>query len=253
MYRPQYVIRRKSAYPGSNAAHYPSSPLVLLPPAGTLPLWYDAQNINLLNNVGINDGDPIGTWKNAGIVGVPGDLIQGTALNKPTFKKLGLIGKLNGLSTVNFAGANWIGVAAGLTINQPDLIAIVLKATMSNGFVAYQPSAGAQQLSQAAGPVWHLFAGTDQDTTGSASLNVYHAVLTTWNGASTVFRTDDAANVVGNPGIANGTGFTLGANPVGGTPMTGEIVECLVYTGVLPTTASVEAYFNAKYGAGWPQ
>lgn len=231
-----------------------------VPPTAPTPplspyLWYDAQNINLLANVGINDGDPIGTWKNAGSAGVAGDLVQATALNKPTFKKIASAGKLNNLSSAGFSGAKFVTVAAGLTLNQRDLVAIIVRTNNLGNVVVCQSDPGsAQQLFlNSVGPFWHLYAGTDQDTSIVPTANVYHPLLIDWNGASTVFRADKAAGVVGNPGALNGTGFTLGATSAGTSGITGEIVECLVYSGTLPAVTDVEAYFDAKYGAGWPQ
>lgn len=238
--------------PAAVVTNYQNSPFGL-PPASPY-LWYDAQDINLGGNAGILDTDPIGTWKNKGSAGVAGDLTQAVGANKPLFKKLGLAGKLNNLSTVTF-GAKWVTVAAGLSVNQPDLVAIVLKTTNLNSIVVYQMTAGgAQQLAiNPVGGFWELYAGTVQNTSIAATINNYHLLLTTWNAASTGFRADLATGTVpGTVGTQNGTGFTLGSDPGGLNPMAGEIAECIVWNTV-PANADVEGYFNAKYGSTWPQ
>jgi hypothetical protein len=242
--------------PAAVVSNYQNSPFVL--PPGTPYLWYDAQDINLGGNAGINDGDPIGTWKNKGSAGVAGDLTQAVGGSRPALKKVGLAGKLNNLSTVQFSGGTKsIAVAAGLTINQPDMVTIVVKTTnaaLAQAF--YQFGAGySQQFAVSGAGLWQLYAGTQYTSALAITANSYFLLLTTWNAASTVFR----INKVGDPGITtpganNATGLTLGFDPVApGSPMTGEIAEMLVHTGTPPTAANVEAYYDAKYGAGWPQ
>jgi hypothetical protein len=243
--------------PPSPLANYFDSPAAN--PPGTTYLWYDAQDISLSNNnLGINDGDPIGTWKNKGSAGSAGDITQATGGNKPTFKLLGASGKLNNRSTIQFSGGSKsLAVAAGLTVNQADMVALVVKTTNAAlAQVFYQFGAGySQQFGVSGTGLWQLYAGIQYTSALAIAANQYFLLLATWNGASTVFRINKVADPgITTPGTNNATGLTVGFDPVApGSPMTGEIAEMLVYTGTLPAVADVEAYFDQKYGSGWPQ
>src|SRR6266446_5458351 len=112
--RPGYVggyppLRGPGAQPADGgSARYPSD---LIPP-GAAVLWYDAQDINLLGNVGINDADPIGTWKNKGSLGSAADLLQASAPNRPLFRKIAAVGKINNLSALEGDGARFMASSA---------------------------------------------------------------------------------------------------------------------------------------------
>ena len=237
-------------------AYQPTAVTSTPTPPGTPYLWYSAQDINLTSNSGIADGASIASWKNKGSAGSAGDLAQATGAAKPTFKLTASAGKIGNKSSVGFDGGDFIQVASGLTINQTDIIAIVVRTNSIAGQTVIMETnapANCQQLSQNAGP-WHMYAGTERDASLSATANTYHVLVTTWSGAASAIRANKVAGTLpGTPGAGNGTGFTLGGQSSGATFMTGEIVEVLVYTDGSATAAAIEAYFDSMYGSSWPQ
>lgn len=251
MYRTGYRVRRKGAYPGANAAHYPLDTGI---PPGSPYLWYDAQDINLLGNAGVANNDPVGTWKNKGSAGAVGDVVQAVGAAKPTFKAIATAGKLNNLSGVSFDSSDDVLVAAGLSLNQAYMVAIVVLVTTTNNCTIYRSGAPLSPtlVVDAVGPLWLIAAGTSRDTNLAPTANQYHMVLTTFAGASTVFRANKVTGVVASPGTNGGSGFSLGSDSTGAQQMTGTIVECLAWNAP-PAINAIEAYFDGKYGAAWPQ
>src|SRR5262245_37132262 len=71
--------------------------------------------------LGLNDGDPVGTWTDGS--GNGRDLTQATAAKKPTYKT----NIVNGKPVVRFDGVDDRLKAAGFTWNQPEHVLAVLK------------------------------------------------------------------------------------------------------------------------------
>lgn len=77
-------------------------------PGGTPIVWFDASNINLLNNVGIADGDPVGTWKNAASSGATYDPTA-TSFTRPTYR----VARIGGKSAVVYNTVNNLHCTTG--------------------------------------------------------------------------------------------------------------------------------------------
>lgn len=249
-------LRPLGAVPsGGGSARYPDD---LAPPGFSgLRAWYDAQDINLLGNVGIADLDPIGTWKNKGSLGSAADIVQGVAGQRPKFSLVASAGKISNRSAVRFVAASntYLQSASFAALTQPNLIALVLRRSASADGVWFDGMTLHRQQ------VWYdsiankfsIYAGTVRNADIGPTLNGYDLVVATFNGASTAMRVNLTNAVIGNPGTQDMTGVTIGCNSDPASPIDGDVAEALVYNGTLPTVADVEAYFRAKYGQTWPQ
>lgn len=221
-------------------------------PPGTPSLWYDAQNIDGLNNSSLVDGQVIGTWSNRGSLGSSGNVVQATAGLKPTYKQVASSGKLNNKSCVRSDGARSMQSGALTTLTQPTLIAAVALTTSVAAGIRWIIDGRTTQrdaMGQNGSPV-EIFAGTFIQPGQNWSANTYQNVDCTFNGASSVCDMDGTASSSFNPGAGGLDGVTLFSDLAAGSLWIGDIVEVLVYNGGgQPTAAAVRAYFTAKYGA----
>jgi hypothetical protein len=252
---PAYPATTSPHYPGVGSPHYPAAGAI---PPGAPVLWFDAQDINLLGNVGVADNDPIGTWKNKGSFGASGDVVQGTAANRPLFKLVAAAGKLNNLSALRGDGSN-DNLVSGVTavMTQPNLVCAVVRRSSTTDSVWIDGRVNTNRieviyLNSSADQV-AVNAGSSQVSNKVVTQNTYHQVCATLNGASTALRVNKATATIGNAGTQTADGITLFSNADPSAYMSGDIAEVLVYSGSLPTVADVEAYFDAKYGSSWPQ
>lgn len=227
-----------------------------VPPSGPpgfagLLAWYDAQNINLLGNAGVNDADPVGTWKNVAATGAAYDLIQANAATKPTFRKIAAAGKINNLSALESTdGLRHMRTAAFTLVPQPLTWAWVFRDT-GVGTQVLSTGGGAntnQTLTQ--GATYQMFAGTTQTPAPVPVANTWETIIARYDAAASTF-TQNGVTVSGF-----GTVGTLGIDKIGvmwndvetaGAGMIGFLAEMLVWT-TAPTVAEITAYLNAKYG-----
>lgn len=252
-YRSAYRAARRPAYPGSNAAHYPSD--ILTPPApppGTPEIWYSSRDVDLLVNATMTDGMALGTWKNKGAVGAGGDALQAVAGSKPLFKALAALGKLNNAPSVAGNGSRWMQTAALTNIPQPNMTVAVVRYNAS-GTVTCDGSAAARHVIYT-NPFWSLYAGAGPVSSArDPSENTYQQLNVLWNGASTVMRTNKSAIAgFGSPGAHGSDMITLFANFDGTGGLDGELVEFLLY-GTPPAAGDVEAWLDTAFGGSWPQ
>lgn len=243
-----------------NAAHFPAD---LVAP-GAPQYWFDAQDVNLLGNAGLANNAPIATWSNKGSFGATANAVQATGANQPLFKTVAQAGKLQGLSAIRFDGSNdnlKTGVVA--TIAQPNIWAVILRlssvATDQNMVDGRVPPTNRNAIIfdfTVSGKL-QMYAGTARSLI-TPTVNAYHMLICTFNGASSSARADlNTVALGGSPGTAVVDGVCLGSEPTPSAFMNGDIVELLGYNGtapnVLPDPLAIEAYFKAKYGASWPQ
>lgn len=233
--------------PATNYTNSPGGP----PGQGDLLAWYDAQNINLLGNVGVADADPVGTWKNAAASGAAYDQIQVNAGTKPTFRKIAAAGKINNLSAVESTdGLRHMQSAAFTLVAQPLTWAWVFRSTTAGTQVLSTGGAANtnQTLFTTVNP--SMFAGTTQNPALPIVANTWEAAVARYDAASSTW-TLNASTVsgfgsVGTSGIDQ-IGLFWNPPETGGVGWVGFIAECLIWTTAPPVSAII-AYFNARYG-----
>jgi hypothetical protein len=220
-------------------------------PPGAPVLWYDAQDVNF-GAAQPADGAAVTTWKNKGSAGAGGDATQGVAGARPTFRLVGDVGTINDLSAVSFDGGDLLRSGAVSAMAQPTMIASVVQ---FNGGAVFHDGRDGVSRNQVwvGGGFFSLYAGSVVTGNIAAVVGSYHQQVSVFNGASTTIRVDKADSSTGNPGAAGLDGITIGAGGDDSGPLTGHVVELLVYNGSLPSVADVEAYFDTKYGGTWPQ
>lgn len=221
-----------------------------IPSPGGLLAWYDAQNINLLNNVGILDADPVGTWKNAAPTGAAYDLLQATAGQRPAFRKIAAAGKINNLSAIESVGAKSLQSSAFTLAPQPLTWALVWRNTaVGTQLVASGNAPNVNQFNTAV-TAFSLYAGTSQNPGFAYAANTWETFIVRYDGATSTATlngvTVSGFGTLGTFGIDLITLFWNAAN-TGGADMIGLIAECAIWTAA-PTHAEITAYFNAKYG-----
>lgn len=243
-------------------SNYVNSPVA--GPPGSPAYWFDAQDINLAGNGGVLDSDPIGTWNNKGYFGATADAVQATGANRPLIKLIAQAGKLNGLSAVRFDGVNDnLKTGAVTALAQPNTWAVVLRlssVSVDQNMIDGRTSGGNRNaiiFDFTVSGKLQMYAGTARSLV-TPTLNAYHMLICTFNGASSTARADlNTIALGGSPGATPVDGLSLGSEGFPSAFMNGDIVELLGYNGtapnVLPDPLAIEAYFKAKYGASWPQ
>jgi len=241
--------------------NYTNLPAVGAPP-GTASAWLDGQDINLSGNAGINDTDPIGTWKNKGSRGSALDVLQAVGANKPLFAKVASAGKINNLSAVRFNGTSTFMRSATISdAAQPNIFAIVAMSTVVNDATNRVVVDGAvnakfHEIYKSTTGLISMYGGNALSSAVNWQANKYSQLNATFNGASSILHADKTSIASGNAGTNVISGITVGSDAVSAEFWSGDIVEVLLYLSAdaaLPTLASIEAYFDAKYGSSWPQ
>lgn len=237
------------ATPVTNYANSPGGP----PGLAGLLAWYDAQNINLLGNAGVNDADPIGTWKNAAATGATLDIVQATAGKKPTFRKIAAAGKINNLSAVESTdGLRHLTNAGYAVVAQPLTWAWVFRSTAAGTQYISSGSNGAGNSNRTlfTGVNPSMFAGTSQSPAGAIAANTWETAIARYDAAASTWTMNGSTNSgfgsVGALGI-DSNGLFWDQLEGAGFGFIGFIAECLIWT-IAPTVAEINAYLNAKYG-----
>lgn len=177
-------------------------------------------------------------------------LLQATAAQKPILRNSGALWWLE----FN-AGATAQNIGATFTFNQPASRVSGMQQTSYNvtGQVIFCDAAGGNlRLIQAgASPDVFMFSGSfSNETLAQWQLNTAVAVTEFWSGASSTIAINNGADITGNPGANNGTGFFIGAVPTGLSP-TGVIYYSGLAIGRALTAsevASCRTFFGAKAG-----
>lgn len=168
--------------------------------AGLLPTWYDQT----------------GSARNS---------TQPTAGTQPQLLPI----CLNSKPCVFFAGANYLTIAAGTQISQPNTLTTVAQRTaLFTNFQIAEMNATEVEFNNGAN-LWSLFAGSR--FTASATDSAWHVGIGVANGASSVLNID-GIDTAGNAGAGQmGQGASSGAQIAGTFPVTGYITENGVWAG----------------------
>jgi len=248
----RYVGPGDGSFPG----RYPDISAGLTPPPGSPIFWFSAQSIDGALNSTLVDGQQIGTWVNLGSTGAGGNLVQATAGLRPTFKLLASAGKINNKSSALFVPTQWMQTANTATFAQPNVICAVVRPNTGSGTVADGNDAVNRNDILLSGSTWQLFAGTAlYNSTLAATANVYHVVRSLFNTTSSTIRANKVTSTAGtSPGAASIDGMSIGVAGDATTPLSGEVVEIVVYgAGTQPADGLLDSYFDGVYGSSWPQ
>lgn len=230
-------------------------------PPGSPINWYDAQDVDGFLNLSAADGVGLSAWTDKGSRAQ--NLTQITVGSRPTWKRVAARGKLEQSSGVTFNGTSndMISMAAPAVIGD-FTVAVVYETTtvavgtrvmidavdaISSPFRISMYLASATQNVMSSSTAGHTsFVVAGQYNAGSAyANNGLGATLNDLNGvqvAETLTLTANAA-----------WGLRLGSQRGGGSSFfSGNILEVLVWDSKIPLS-SIDAYFVAKYGAGFPQ
>jgi len=249
----RYVGPGDGSFPG----RYPDISAGLPPPPGTALLWFDPRSVDGQLNASMIDGQQIGTYVNLGTLGSAMNAVQATAGLRPTFKLLGSAGKLNNTPTVLCTPTQWMQTPNMTLQAQPNMVCFVgnpadaLTRTFADGNDAINRN---DTFSSAA--VWQQFAGTALNNSGlAATAGSYHVVSSFFNGTSSTIRANKVTSTPGtSPGAAGLDGLSIGVAGDATSPCSGQVGAILVYgAGVIPSQASIDAWFDAAFGSSWPQ
>lgn len=210
---------------------------------GGCVLWVKADAIT-----GLSDGDPVGTWADQS--GNGNDLVQATAAKKPTYET----NECNGEPIVRFDSVDDYLKAVAFTWNRPEVVYIVFKSTawLANHTLFDGDSANAMRCLQYTSDPRHL------SYHGDATWASYYIDCAThswviarfrFEAGSKGIRKNDSAEVAGDGGSTDASGFTLGAMANGTNSGKWDIAEVIGYNAV-PSSGSdtdIMDYLNTKY------
>lgn len=171
------------------------------------------------------------------------------ATNGPTWKTA----IQNGLGIARFDGVNNVLTASAISQAQPNTVVLVAKIVTdeSPSSTELLDGVGARQIiyKDSATGKWSLYAGTLQPGATITADTSYHVHYVVFNGASSVYRVDQAAAFATvNPGAGSLTPLVLGfATPRYYNIEYGDVILC---SGALSTgdRGSVESWAKAKWG-----
>jgi hypothetical protein len=222
-----------------------------------LQFWVDAADTttlyqdSALTTRAINDGDPVGGWKNKSSLAL--NLTQSDSLYKPALR----FTRQNGRPGVNF-NLKVMKTAITTAIAYPTIFVVAKNTTYPNAapYIFDHPTNNyyAFYTNQSDGKVITA-APTGLASSNATTLGTAFQATLKWDNP----RTDsglrlNAVSVSGNIGNNPWVGFTLGIPghyaPSGAYKMDGDIYEILVYNSVLSNSdiLLVEAYLKAKWG-----
>lgn len=203
-----------------------------------LTLWLDAGTISG------SDGDLISTWADSS--GNGNDAAQATSGFRPTLQT----NEANGLPVVRFDGSNdrlkTAAFSAALTASTIFIFGKGTGTSVTTRFIDGLTSGTRQHMLYVGGQYW-MFAGVDLHG-GSADTN-FHAMTSTFNGASSALYVDGLLIASGSAGTQDMDGAIIGNDYSETAPHAGDIAEVIIYNSVLSSEdrASVEAYLATKY------
>ena len=221
----------------------------------TPELWFSANNINGLANVGLNNNDPLATWKNLGSLGSGWDALQAVAGNKPLFKSTAVSGKMGNKPGVLFDGADDYMLSTVQTAQaQPSTFCVVVRQeTNVTGVFNSGSAANRQQLFTVFGVAleYFLFASGSATTLKNLTLQTFHTLTAVFNGASSVGGLDGSLSGSINPGANTLDQIGLGAGPAyPAAPANCYLMQVAgFFGGSQPTHAQLVASVAAVYGA----
>ena len=214
-------------------------------------MWFDAQNVDGLNNSTMIDGQQVGTWVNLGSAGAGGNAVQATAGLRPLFRLVATAGKINNKSAVQGDGTQFLQSAGITAVNQPLVVAAVWRSTSIASLVGLLDSNGGRDMiSMTAGTgALNMYAGTGPVSTGLTLANTtWEVLVATFNGASSFLRMNGVQGSTISVGALTNTGSNL-FSASGGTSIAAGFIEEALYYSDGTTPAQIEAYLTAKIGA----
>lgn len=183
-------------------------------------------------------GAGVSTWADQS--GNGRDLLQGTDTNRPA---------LQADSSILFDGVDNFLKCSAFTFNQPYTVYILGKQiTWADSDRIFSGNAvNTMDLHQSSGgvsPQVSLSAGSGAANNGEWALNVYAAVASVFNGASSSLRVNNTAATTGDAGAGNAGGFELGADS-GGTARWSniQVKEVILFSGA-HNTATQDRVIN---------
>jgi hypothetical protein len=221
-------------------------------PPGSPALWYDAQNVDGLNNSSMVDGQQVGTWVNLGSLGASGTLTQATASSRPIFRLVGAAGKINNKSAVEGVTVNTTFMQTSSFTAQGTVyyIAAVVKAKSNPGVAMLAGETGDLFQWGLISGNQRLFQGGSSPTTGQTlTVGNWQSIGAQYNTASSFSTMDSVQSANVNVTVVSGIlgQFIIFNNGGINSSFDGFIVEMLAYVGT-PAIAPINAYFVAKYG-----
>lgn len=247
-YRPAGAYRIGAYGDGSGAAVAAISDVSW---ARTPEIWYSANDVNLLGNVGLNDGDAVATWKNKGGLGPAWDLIQSTGAAKPIWKAIASAGLMNNRPCVRGDGVNSYMLTAVNAIQaQPATWALVIKTPGVGTQVVFSGTATNRNQLYMSTLVVTQYAGSGAATGQSITANKYQTHTAIFSGATSHASLDGAVSGTTSVGTA---GFdqvgVFSGPPHPSSLMAGDMLQLACWLTSPPTDAQNVASVTAHYGA----
>ena len=218
----------------------------------TPDIWYSANDVNLLFNVGVADSDPMATWKNKGTTGATWDITQSTGGNKPLFKLHSDAVKMGGKPAIRFDGVDdYMTSAVGSIQAQPATWVIVGKGTGAGTQVWFSGSATNRNQIYTAVLAINMYAGSVAGLIQNITANTYHCISGIFTGAASTGALDGTTLGAINPGTAGFDQVGIGAGPAyPSSPAAIDVLQLAVFLGGSQPShaqmaASVAAYYSA--------
>jgi len=105
-----------------------------------------------------------------------------------------------------------------------------------------------QQLTSS--PNIRAYAGAGSTESSSLAVGAYGVVTIVFNGASSILKVNNTADITGNFGALNGGGLTVGANATPANYCNMQLLECLIFPSALSTAQIARAvqYLAGRHG-----
>ncbi|MFA6290130.1 MAG: hypothetical protein WC637_00035 [Victivallales bacterium] len=179
--------------------------------------------------------------------GTGNDLVQGTAINQPTWTA----GQQNGRAGIVFDGSRWVAKTLVAAVDMPFTIISVSKVTTFEDYgivYAATGSAGPQLFSFVA-PSLSLSDGSTVAT--GITTTQYDLITTEWNGATSKLAVNGAAysNVNVGTNHSSATALSIGAYTTPAYGLKGGVTSLFLFSGSLTTAQKVamENLVNSYY------
>lgn len=208
-----------------------------------LQLWLDASQI-----VGLNDGDPVGTWND--LSGNANNLTQATGSAKPTYKTA----IRSGRPVVRFDGVDdGMAFASTVTLSAYTVFAVLVNQDGVSGSAVLNKVADPYNYNALTPAAVYLQPGgpTIVANYATATAAGEWALIEAYRSGTTLYIGKNATIDGGRASSIDWSVNQLGAPYAGGAAfdLNGDVAEVLIYNVPLSTTdrQAVEAYLNNKW------
>ncbi len=201
------------------AARFPKStasrPFFLPSDLAGLKLWCKYNSGITVTGAGVSQWDDVS--------GNGNHLKQGTDTNRPSKEADG---------SILFDGVDNFLKADAFTLVQPETVYLLVKQVtwtlarrffdgniVNTGLIYQNPTT----------PTIKMYAGSDSGENSDLTIDTYSAICAVFNGASSILRVDNNADVSGDVGAGDMGGLTLGANGANGQWSNIQVKEVLIY------------------------